>query len=39
MGGLFFVQNGTELIEISGQPRDRRWMGVFYQGGVVSISI
>ena len=30
MGGLFQVQDGTELIGTSGHPRDRRWMGVCY---------
>ena len=32
MGGLFYAQDGTELIGTSGRPRDRRWMGVCYQG-------
>ncbi len=36
MGGLFYVQDGTELIWKSGHPRDRRWMGVCYQGDPAS---
>ena len=30
MGGLFYVQDGTELNRTSGRPMDRLWMGVCY---------
>ena len=35
MGGLFYVQDGTEQNRTSGRPMDRLWMGVCYQGSEV----
>ena len=37
MGGIFYVQDGTEQIWTSGRPMDRRWMGVCYQGLIVIV--